>query len=259
MVKQTIVPRVKLLAETSKTQVTKVPQVRFDQNEGQDLENLVDVVEAQFLGRFSRRFIRSNLQRFFSELDLEADQETLGEFARQNITVVPGADTRATIENAINTSTGKIEDLTRTTIGNVRSILAEGVVTGTRWEDIASDLERSLTAPVNGKPTTFKKAANRARFIARNEVGTALGAVNKERQQSAGVELFEWQTSEDERVRATHNSLNGGIFTWDGTTKTIDGVTYGPAIDPQFSSSPTIPGQPWNCRCVAIPFIPELE
>ena len=116
MVKQTIVPRVKLLAETSKTQVTEVPQVRFDDNEGQDLENLVDVVEAQFLGRFSRRFIRSNLEGFFKELDLEADQETLGEFARQNITVSPGADTRATIENAINTSTPHIIALIRNNV-----------------------------------------------------------------------------------------------------------------------------------------------
>lgn len=256
--KKVLLPRIRLLAETQKLK-EKEKNIRFDENHGESLETLIDMVEAQFLGRFSRQFIRGNLNQFFGELDLAADQTTTAEFARQNIAVIPSQDTQAVIENAVRASTGKIEDLSRTTIGNIRSIISQGVVSGTRWEEIAKDLERSMTAPTkNNKPTTFKVASGRAKFIARNEVGTALGAVNKERQTASGVELYEWQTSEDERVRPTHNALNGLIFSWEGTV-IVNGITYEEAIDPAFSPSGTSPGLPWNCRCVAIPFIPEIE
>jgi SPP1 gp7 family putative phage head morphogenesis protein len=117
-----------------------------------------------------------------------------------------------------------------------------------------------MTAP-NAKgedPTAFKKASNRAKFIARNEVGTALGTLNKERQLAADVQLYVWQTAEDERVRTTHRELDQRIFSWQGEVVVGD-TTYQMAVDHTFSSSGTIPGEPWNCRCVAIPYIPEFE
>jgi SPP1 gp7 family putative phage head morphogenesis protein len=107
-------------------------------------------------------------------------------------------------------------------------------------------------------PTAFKKASNRAKFIARNEVGTALGTINKERQLAADVNLYIWQTAEDERVRETHRALDQRIFSWQGEV-VVEGTDYKMAVDPTFSSSGTIPGEPWNCRCVAIPYIPEFE
>ena len=255
--KQILLPRIQLLAETQKAN-EKQKSIRFDQNEGESLENLIDLVEAQFLGRFSRRFIRSNLNQFFGEMDLEADQTMIAEFARQQIAVIPAQTTQATIQNAVRSSTAKIENMSQTAIGNIRDIVSQGVISGSRWESIAKDIQRSMNAADKGKPTVFKKALNRAKFIARNEVGNALGAVNKERQEAAGIDLYEWQTAEDERVRPTHRALNGEIFSWSGTV-TVNGVEYKEAIDPAFSSSGTIPGQPWNCRCTAIPFLPDVD
>ena len=122
-----------------------------------------------------------------------------------------------------------------------------------------------MTAPeAKGQPATpFKKASNRAKFIARNEVGTALGTINKERQQAANVQLYTWQTADDERVRSfergdksDHVMLNGKLFSWQGDI-TVNGVDYSMANDGQFQN--TIPGEPYNCRCVAIPHMPEFD
>lgn len=265
MVKQTLVPRIRLLASTHAEKQKAVRpnegslpfrRVRFDApGDGESMEMLIDVIEAQFLGKFSKAYIRANLNTFFQELDLTADTETLRQFALQNIEVGVAANAQAVMENAVRSTTGKITNLSSTTIGNIRSKVSEGVIQGSRWESIAKDLTGTLGPAGKG---TFKTAANRAKFIARNEVGNALGAINKERQEAAGVDLYTWQTAEDERVRPTHARLDQKVFSWKGKV-TYNGVTYTEAVDPAYSSSPTIPGQPWNCRCVAIPFIPELE
>lgn len=61
------------------------------------------------------------------------------------------------------------------------------------------------------------------------------------RQESLGVKEFKWVTAHDERVRPSHAKINGNIYSWDNLP-TVDGVK-------------TSPGQPINCRCIAIPVI----
>ena len=229
--------------------------VRLDQGEGEILTRLINLVEAQFLGLYSEAFIRANLDTFFKSLDIQIDQDVAREFARQNLTVFP-AGTEDIIRNSVQSSLGSIQSLQASTINQVRAEVSRGLVQGQRWETIAKRITRSMTAPeAKGQPPTpFKKASNRAKFIARNEVGTALGTINKERQVSAGVGAYVWQTAEDERVRTSHADLNGKIFAW-----TTDNPDFDMANDPQTGFFNTIPGEPYNCRCVAIPHIPEFD
>jgi SPP1 gp7 family putative phage head morphogenesis protein len=84
---------------------------------------------------------------------------------------------------------------------------------------------------------------NRAKVIARDQTAKMNSAFNQERQQSVGIEKYEWQTSGDERVRDNHADLDGQTFRWDdpGPCKgTIDG-------------EPCHPGEDIQCRCNAIP------
>jgi SPP1 gp7 family putative phage head morphogenesis protein len=74
--------------------------------------------------------------------------------------------------------------------------------------------------------------ANRAKLIARDQVGKLNGQLNKTRQKAAGFDKYEWQTMQDKRVRPKHQALNGTIRTW------------GEGIEPGFEVA---------CRCSAIP------
>ena len=131
---------------------------------------------------------------------------------------------------------------------------------GARWEEIAIAIEGDISKDND----FYRDEFNRAKFIARNEVGNALGAINQVSQEDAGIRFYTWETAGDERVRHTHGDLDGKVFTWsgaaitaedaNGTVKTIEG-----AIDPNFSGSPTTPGKPWNCRCVAIAFDEDID
>lgn len=259
-----VVPRIELLAASEKEGGFRTPQLQErtiklvdGPNDGDSLDGLIDLVEAVHLGKFTQNHIKSNLDQFMTEMDIAAEKETrrLFESKVKAVTIAPDTTTRAVIANSVRRSTGKIMNLNDSTIGAIREKVSSGIIAGARWESIAKDIRLSMNTA--GDAGTFKKAMTRAKFIARNEVGTALGAVNKERQTAVGVELYEWQTAADERVRATHSALDGRIFTWKGKV-TINGKSYKEAIDPAFSMSPTIPGQPWNCRCVAIPVFPEL-
>ena len=78
---------------------------------------------------------------------------------------------------------------------------------------------------------------SRARFIARDQMGSLYGELTKKRQENAGLERFWWSTSGDSRVRHSHEDLDGKIFTW-AEGALVDGKRIWPGTD-------------YNCRCVA--------
>lgn len=119
---------------------------------------------------------------------------------------------------------------------SIETTVMNGVANGQRWEQIAREIGgvKDISS-VNGK------LQNRIKLIVRNETSNINASINKRRQEQLGVESFKWVTSGDERTRQSHQKLNGKIFDWD-KLPTVDGVK-------------TSPGQPINCRCIAVPVI----
>lgn len=82
---------------------------------------------------------------------------------------------------------------------------------------------------------------SRAELIARDQTLKLNGQMTKVRQQNAGVDSYTWSTSLDDRVREEHAALEGQVFRWDNPPE------------------PGNPGDDYQCRCVAIAVIAELE
>jgi SPP1 gp7 family putative phage head morphogenesis protein len=84
-------------------------------------------------------------------------------------------------------------------------------------------------------------SVSRAELIARDQTLKTNAAITQTRQVQAGVEEYEWSTSLDERVRDEHRALEGQRFAW--------------------NNPPSVghPGEDFQCRCVAIPVIPEVD
>lgn len=76
---------------------------------------------------------------------------------------------------------------------------------------------------------------NRAKLIARDQLGKINSRLSQIRQQSLGITHYFWSTSHDERVRDRHRRWDGDLIAWDN-----------PPIDGH-------PGQAIQCRCTAIP------
>lgn len=75
---------------------------------------------------------------------------------------------------------------------------------------------------------------NRAKTIARDQVGKLQANLTQVRAKRAGVDKYEWQTVGDNRVRPKHEALDG------------DEREYGKGLQP---------GDDVNCRCVSIPLV----
>ena len=123
-----------------------------------------------------------------------------------------------------------IEDIDR----DILERMSEAVLETARTGGGMRDLERSLS-------DIGRIGRNRAKLIARNEVGNINAAISEQRQTEVGVVEYIWSTSDDERVRPSHRALDGDRFRWDSGGDPIEGH----------------PGQAINCRCVAIPVMPE--
>ena len=121
-----------------------------------------------------------------------------------------------------------ITSIESTYFSKVEGIILRGAQKGKLSKDIGKEIKAE-----------FGVTDRRAAFIARDQVAKFNGNLTQLRQTQAGISKYEWQTSEDERVRDSHRELNGKIFSWD---------------DPPEVGNP---GEDFNCRCVAIPVFEE--
>lgn len=86
---------------------------------------------------------------------------------------------------------------------------------------------------------------NHAQFLARNQVQNYNSVTTKIRAQNLGITKAVWETSGDERVRASHADREGKEFDLaEGCYSSIDGLYL-------------LPGTDYNCRCTYTMIIPE--
>ncbi len=111
----------------------------------------------------------------------------------------------------------------------IENLVYTGLTTGTRVEELADDIE-----------DRYGVSESRARLIARDQTSKLNGQLTRLRQSELGIEKYTWRTSLDERVRESHQVLEGKVFTWDNP----------PSVGH--------PGEDFQCRCTAEPFLDDL-
>lgn len=114
---------------------------------------------------------------------------------------------------------------------------------GERWEDAVQDLIRR--AP--------HLSMNRAKLIARTESSKANEAMTEVRSREIGSTWYFWRSSHDERVRHSHEMMDGVLCSFD----------YPPNPEAFFGGGAQFgnyhAGCCPNCRCYAEPVIDELD
>lgn len=123
-------------------------------------------------------------------------------------------------------NTRLIQSIPRDELRRVESVLIDGIREGRRHEAVAKDIQRE-----------FGIAENRAKLIARDQMGKIASDLSRARMESNGVRRGVWRTSEDERVRPQHEQRNGRPF---DLSRGIGGER---------------PGEPVQCRCYTEPFV----
>jgi len=116
-------------------------------------------------------------------------------------------------------------------LGDVSHVVEQAFASGQRVEFLAMDLKER-----------FGVSDSRAELIARDQILKLNGQINEARQTAAGVEEYEWSTSQDERVRDDHRDLDTTVHRWDT-----------PPVTDQRTGATNHPGGDYQCRCVAKP------
>lgn len=119
-------------------------------------------------------------------------------------------------------------------LSTLQTGIFEAVRRGDRVEEIAAWID-----------DRFEVMDGNAATIARTEVNKLHGQLSSYQQQEVGVAKYTWTTARDERVRPSHEALDGQVFTWDPNGDPAIGQDGGAIM----------PGQEINCRCVALPVI----
>lgn len=89
----------------------------------------------------------------------------------------------------------------------------------------------------------------KARLIARTEVSKATTALTQARAESLGLDYFIWETSQDQRVRRSHQKMQGVLVNWRElpSPEKLAGERNSPA--------PYAAGNIYNCRCYPAPLV----
>ena len=119
----------------------------------------------------------------------------------------------------------------------VRRVVTGPLREGIRVEEVRQRIEARLGV-----------VRSRAELIARDQTLKLYGQIQQQRQEQAGIKEYTWSTSEDERVRPDHEELDGRTFRWDD-----------PPIVDKRSGRRAHPGGDFQCRCAAIPVLPDGE
>jgi SPP1 gp7 family putative phage head morphogenesis protein len=130
---------------------------------------------------------------------------------------------------------------------NVSALTEQAVTSGWSVKTLAERIHALDTKTTTGK----------ANFIARDQIGKLNGHITQRRMESVGLTMYIWETSGDERVRPSHEMMDGGLCRWsDGTVYSQDG---GKTWIPRPSGAVTVhPGFDPQCRCTATSYWDEL-
>lgn len=207
------------------------------------LENLMKVL-TNARNLFTEAIPLERLKSIIEKKGLEVNTHTLTQFASQ-MKQVSGVSMLASGSWTISQIKGFVQQ-------NVTLIKS---VEETYFKDIEqavfNGLEKGQTAKTIGEKFAERGdiSQGRAALIARDQISKLNGLMSAKRAEDAGVKSFIWTTSGDNRVRDSHEDLNGKEFTYN----------EGASVDGEDN---VLPGMPINCRCIAVPVfgsIPGLD
>ncbi|KAA0970821.1 hypothetical protein FPY71_10115 [Aureimonas fodinaquatilis] len=215
-VKQNILPAAETELATARDRLQRDMNIRaFDllAAVARGLANIAEQLVERILRAETRRHRRKWLQSVRSALGIDI------------AAVVREEDLEWFLETSVTRNVGLIRRLADDTVAAVQTAVTNAILRGRT----APQLRKDLTG-------LFGISDRRAKTIARDQISKVTSDLNRKRHEQAGITEYVWMTSQDERVRSLHLSLEGKEYKYAEPTGAEQGLP---------------PGQPINCRCIA--------
>jgi SPP1 gp7 family putative phage head morphogenesis protein len=133
------------------------------------------------------------------------------------------------------------------TLDRMREIVKESRAAGRRVESIAKDINAA-----------YGMGKRHAMLIARDQTAKLNASIAEKQQADAGVRMYVWDTSGDQRVRESHRKMQGLYCKYDDVTVCSTTGKEG-SWKKKTPDMPNIkgvfvhPGKDYQCRCIAMP------
>ena len=255
-VEKSVLPKISMMISEAKS----LKQDSWSSDLTDSIDNLPDVFpESQMIDALEAIAFKANtfnaaqwykickkvfgIQVYVKESELSSRMET---FVHDNVTLV--------------------KDVGNQIKKDLRLIISEGIRNGDRYETIS----KNILADTDLTRGTIGKAKTRSKIIARDQIGKLNGDISQIRQQGVGVDIYRWESAEDERVVGTpggkwpkpseghgnHYFMNQKLCKWSNLDIYSDdgGKTWKqrPA-----NLKGAIPGSQFLCRCFGAPVFPK--
>jgi SPP1 gp7 family putative phage head morphogenesis protein len=180
---------------------------------------------------------RATVAKIIAEIsrrDEQAWAEIASQMRRALREEIRSAPTGAMLRQRLEEQVGLIRSLPIDAAQRVHELTIEGLSSGARFKEIVPMIMSSGHV-----------AVERANVIARTETARTAAALTQVRAEYVGSTHYRWLSSRDGRTRKLHRKLDGTVHRWDS-----------PPIAEE-SGERHAPGEFPNCRCVAIPLVPD--
>jgi SPP1 gp7 family putative phage head morphogenesis protein len=175
---------------------------------------------------FMRRYSKAEAERL-AERHVARGRNFTAEQVQQHFRKVIGVDVIAespameqVVSAAVAENVSLITSIPEKYFADVESSVMQSFRTGANTDDLVDLLQER-----------YEVSESRASLIAVDQTNKLNGQLQQVSQESLGVTRYIWRTSQDDRVRDSHQLLDGQSFSWD---------------DPPEVGHP---GQDYRCRC----------
>lgn len=223
------------------------PVERMDADAAKAIQTLFDAI----LTRMEKKFPDTLLRRWATAMAARTHKTAAKNLAKHAKAATKNAKDGPLEITGILTSERRLspyfKNIVDQNVALIRSIPKEKIpaFTNSLTNAITRDLPISQTAKLIAKH--FEATSNKARLIARDQVGKLNGALDEYHQLQLGVKKYTWRTMKDGAVRHDHRHLEGTVQRWDR-----------PPIVDKKSGRRAHPKGDIQCRCYAEAVLSDL-
>jgi SPP1 gp7 family putative phage head morphogenesis protein len=220
-------------------------ETRIDQSSGEIITQMFGDVEVGFAGAFPESLLKSRTEDFGNRTS-DFNRTQNDKVVRSLLGVNPIRSETYLIP--------QVEAFVERNVALIKTIPADYLKQIETIIRARIDEGASTTAIQNEIVERFGSTRNRARLIARDQIGKFMGKLSELRQREIGVTHYFWETADDERVRpdirlkakarakiVSHRVLDGQRYSWEKPP--VSGT----------KGERQHPGIPISCRCFPRP------
>lgn len=210
-----------------------------------ELQNIIKICELQIsikIKDFIKKVIKKAKQ--INAFNNRAIEQSLASTVKKSLSIPVSKTMEQSMQFFVSDNVRLIKSINQELLGQVQEIVYSGVRRGVGFASLAEEF---------GKAFTISK--KRAKLIARDQINKLNADLTRHRHLMLGIDNYKWSTAKDERVRTSHEVLEGKICSY------IDISVYKDKLDDSWNSRKLIgatlshPGQDVLCRCTPLAIV----